>query len=140
MGAHDIVPEEDVTAAKLCGLFKRAYMKASLDDDQVTVETDGPRVLIAVEDGHRLIKFVALYTMREDASSESKHAFTNRLNARVIFARFSVPEEHSSVLVADYFLPFEEGVTSFQIVTALRLFARVVPGAIQACDQDGLVN
>lgn len=140
MGASDFLHEDDVTTAKLCGLFKRAYMKATLDGGQLSVDSDGPRVLVEVEENHKLLKFMALYMMRDDAALESKFEFMNRLNSSVIFARFSIPGDHPGVLVADYYLPFEEGITSFQIVTSLRLFARVVPGAIQACDNEALVQ
>ena len=94
MGLSDMLSEDDVTAPKLCGLFKRAYMKATVEDALVTVDTDGPRVLIEILEGHKLVKFVALYSLREDADPDSKCAFINRLNGQVIFARFSVPDDH----------------------------------------------
>ena len=104
------------------------------------MESEGPKVVVSIQEKHKLIRYVIVYGMNEFGPLDQKLSFVNRMNDDVIFARFSVPESRPEMLMCDYFLPYEEGVTAFQIVTAMRLFARVVVGAIHACDDDDLVQ
>ena len=136
--APAFLPEGEVNAQKLAEIFKVAYMKCTIDEDgDLLVQTDGPRVFVSVQEDKKLLKFIAMYGLKESATEEMKMAFVNRMNDGIIFARFSVAR--ADTLMADYYLPYEEGILAFQIVAALRLFGRVVPGAIQACDKDDLV-
>jgi len=64
----------------------------------------------------------------------------NRVNDAIIFARFSLPEGHEDVLVADYYLPFVQGAPAHQIVNTLRLFSKIFPAAIQRCDEGELLE
>ncbi len=141
MATAEVLAEDEVTTSNLAQIFKRAFFKPSLDKDgDLTVHTDGPRVIVTVDQDKKLLKFMTIYGVKESARMELKHAFVNKMNDDIIFARFSIPKARPDVLIADYFLPFEEGIPAFQIVYALRLFARVVPGAIRACDENDLVE
>lgn len=141
MATAEILAESEVTKENIAGLCKRAFMSTSFDKDgDLVVQTDGPRVVVMVDADKKLIKYLALYGVKKSSPLELKHAFVNKMTDTVIFGRFSIPDRRPDVLVADYFLPYEEGVPAFQIVSALRLFARVVPAAIGACDDNGLVE
>lgn len=139
MASAEVLGEDEVTTANLTQIFKRAFFKTSLDKDgDLAVHTDGPRVIVTVDQDRKLLKFMAIYGIKESADQDVKYAFANKMNDDVIMARFSIPRP--DVLLADYFLPFEEGIPAFQIVSALRLFARIVPGAIRACDEHDLME
>ena len=56
------------------------------------------------------------------------------MNDSVILARFSVTR--GQVLMADYYLPFEEGELPYQIVKSLRVFGQVVMRAIREREHD----
>ena len=141
MAMAEVLAENEVTTSNLTQIFKRAFFKTSLDKDgDLIVHTDGPRVIVTLNQDNKLIKFMTIYGVKESARLDLKHTFTNRMNDEIIVGRFSVPKTRPDMLIADYYLPFEEGIPAFQIVSALRLFARVVPGAIRACDENDLVE
>ena len=139
--APEIIAEDIVTPDTIRNIFRRAFFSTTLDDDgDVRVETDDPVVFVSINVNNKLLKFTTVYGFKETASLESKLAFVNKMNEDVIFCRFSVPEDTSTLLVADYYLPFGEGIPAFQIVSALRLFARVVSRAIYDCDDNDIVR
>ena len=141
MATAEVLGEDEVTTSNLAQIFKRAFFKTELDEDgDLKVHTDGPRVRVTVNQDHKLLKFMAVYGVKESARLEMKHAFVNKMNDDIIFGRFSIPEARSDVLIADYYLPFGEGIPAFQIVYALRLFGKVVLGAIRQCDDNDLVE
>jgi len=141
MAMAEVLAEDEVTTSNLAQIFKRAFLKTSLDKDgDLIVHTDGPRVIVTLNQDKKLIKFMTIYGVKESARLDLKHTFTNRMNDEIIVGRFSVPKTRPDMLIADYYLPFEEGIPAFQIMSALRLFARIVPGAIRACDENNLVE
>lgn len=114
-------------------------MSTSLDEDgDLLVRTGGQRVLVTVDEDQKLLKYMAIYGVKETSPLELKHALVNRMNEGFIFVRFSVPEQQPSVLMADYYLPYEEGIPTFQIISAIRLFVWVIPNAIRVCDDNDL--
>ena len=137
----EIIAEDQVAPDTLRDLFRRAFFVASLDDDgDVRVETDDPTVFVSINADNKLLKYTTVYGFKSTASLELKHSFVNKMNDDVIFCRFSVPEEAPAILMVDYYLPFGEGVPAFQVVRALRFFARVVPRAIYDCDDNDLIG
>ncbi len=139
MASPRLLAESEITTSNLDELFREAFFKTSLDKDgDLIVQSDGPRVIVTVDQQKKLVKFMAVYGLREEAALEPKLALVNRMNDEIIYVRFSVPRD--DILVADYFLLFQEGIPAFQLVSSLRLFARVVPAAIRACDQEDLVE
>ncbi|WP_295434023.1 YbjN domain-containing protein [uncultured Thiodictyon sp.] len=140
MTTLEALSEAEVTEAGLTLFFKRAFIPSSLDGmGNVTVEMDSVRVTLVVDENIKLMKFMAVFGLADAAPLELKHAFVNRLNENLYFARFSVPNVRPDLLIADYWLPFEEGISVFQIISALRWFAKIVPSAIHAYDTDHLV-
>lgn len=140
-GNTEIIAEDEVTPENIRNLFKRAFYGASIDDDDdVRIDTDGPLVFVGIRENVKLLRYTTLYGVDESARLESKHAFVNRLNNDVILCRFSISGRDDDTLCADYYLPFGEGILAFQVVSALRWFARIVPNAIRDCDEDNLVK
>ena len=138
--AEEVIAEAEVTPENIRNLFKRAFYSASLDaDGDVRVETDGPSVYVSVRDNTKLLRYVTVYGVKETAPLELKLAFANKMNDDVILCRFTIPEHDCGALYVDYYLPYGEGIFAFQIVSALRWFARVVPSAIRDCDDNNLV-
>ena len=137
----EYIVESEVTPENIRELFSRAFYNTDLDDDgDVVVNAEPISVFISINTNNRLLKYSTYYRVDETAPLESKFAFVNKMNDDLVFCRFSIPEDHEDTLVADYFLPFGESISSFQIVSSLRLFALVVVSAIRDCDDDDLVQ
>ncbi len=137
----EIIPEESVTLQRLARVFQQAFYRFELDEDRyLVVETDGPSVLLTINQDLQLLKFQSLHRFKPYAPPDRKLALVNRLNDSVLFARFALPEGEENILVADYYLPFIQGAPTYQIVHTLRLFAKIVPVAIQCCDEEDLLE
>ncbi len=139
MATAELLAEDDVTASNLFGLFKRAFMKTTLGSDgALVVHSDRSVVLVTIDEGNKLLRFMSIFGLNESSADELKHALVNKMNADVIFVCFSI--SRTGVLVADYHLLFEEGILEFQVVATLRLFARVVPEAVRIYDENDIVK
>jgi CheY-like chemotaxis protein len=137
----EVFAEDEVTISILAQTLQQGFFKVSLNNDgYLTVYTDGPRVIMTVNQDNKLIRFMSIYGVKESAPLELKHAFVNKMTDDVILVRFSIPESRPDLLIADYYLPFEDGIRAFQVVSALRLFSRIVPYAIRTCGENDLME
>lgn len=135
----EIFHEDEVNTQNLARLFKRAFIDYSVCDDgdlMVLCEGQYP-VVITCEKDLKFLNFMCLLNINEAASAAQKLLFVNNINSGVIFSRFSLVRPNT--VMADYFLPFEEGIPTFQIVSALKIFSRVVYSSVSKYDNDGIV-
>jgi len=132
--------ENKVNKTNILHIFKNAFMKASLDEDEDIRVTSGlgSVFLIEVLSDKKMLKYVSMFGFKTSASASKKLAFLNELNSGVILSRFSMPRD--DVLLSEYFLPYEEGIPSYQVINCLRLFERVTTGAIRQFDTSDLVE
>ena len=143
MATAEVLAENEVTTENLATLFKRAFFSTSFDEDgALFVNTDAIRgVLVSVDEEEKALRYLVVYGVKETVPLELKLALVNKMNHGIFsFARFSIDERHPDRLVAEYCIPFEEGISAFQIVSALRLFSQSVSGAIRNCDDNDLVD
>lgn len=141
MTTTEILVENEVTIFNLAQIFKRAYLKTDIDEDgDLVVHTDGLRVIVTIDQDRTLLKYLVLYGIKEAGDLKLKYEFVNKMNDRFILGRFSIPETQPAVLIIDYFLPFDEGISAFQIVSALRHLTKLIPDAIASCDEYDLVE
>lgn len=136
----EIITPDDMSIEKIYGIFQAAYMKPELDSDG-DVRVKGPsgiRQIISVETEKQLLKFMSIFGLKENRNREEKLELVNRLNENVVFSRFSMPQD--DVLLADYFIAYEEGVMPLQIMNSLQWFDKVTIGAIRAYDESDLVE
>jgi len=140
MSHTDKIPEDQVTPPTLQSFFKAAFMKADVDEDgDIKVKSDaGITVWISIEAERKLLKYVATYGFKDDTSEEERLQLVNTLNDNVILVRFSVPRD--DVLMADYYLYYEEGIIPYQIVNTLRHFANITVKAIREYDTEDLIE
>ncbi len=132
--------EDKVTPTHLLQLFKNALMKASLDEENdIRVTTGlGSLFLIEVLSEQKMLKYVSLFGFKKQANQSEKLLLLNQLNSGVILSRFSMPK--ADALLSEYFLPYEEGISSYQVINCLRLFEQVTTGAIRQFDTSDLVE
>ncbi len=135
----ELIREDEVATARLHALFKAAFMKAELDDDgDLRVGTEGgPRVWVLINDGRKMLRFMALYAFVEGTPDDQKLELVNAMNDNLIMVRFAVSGES---LTADYYLSYEEGILPYQIVHSLRAMARVVTNALAEYDTRNIVS
>ncbi len=134
--------EKDVSVSTIQQLFKNAFMKTSLDSDgDLWVEVENNfKVMIHVDSSRKLIQYRLAFGFKKAGLDTKKLILVNKMNDNVIMARFSIPESNSSTLVVDYFLPFEEAIPSFQIVSAIRLLTGVSTRALRNYDKEDLLK
>jgi len=122
--------ETEVQPENLLNLFKEAYLKVTIDrDGDLKIETDmGVSFLRMIED-RKLLKYISMYGFKTTATEPDKLSFLNTLNHQIIFCRFSMPKPE--VLMAEYFLSYEEGISAYQIIRSFRLFERIAVVAIR---------
>jgi hypothetical protein len=135
-----LINEEKVTPESIVALFETALIKALLDEDgDIQVTTDmGTVFFVTLLKDQKILKYLSFFSFKDKVSPEQKLSFLNQLNASVIFSRFSMPKEN--VLLSEYFLSYEEGISSYQIVKSFRLFERVTMGAIKRFDTSHLIE
>ena len=141
MDASSFLEEDEIDLDSLHRLFQSAFIRADLDEEAEMLRLQseaGPLVSLEVDDDRHLLKYTAIFGIKDFALEEHKHEFANAMNDGVIVARFCVPRP--DILMADYYLSYESGVTAYQIVHSLRLFARTVVAAIREYDRFELVD
>lgn len=141
MTATDFLDEDEVSGTSIAQTFRRAYLKTELDSEgDVRISADTITVIASLDRDNKLIRFWSMMAIRDNTDDSDILEFVNRVNQRVIFVRFWKPADTSKLVVADYHLPYENGLPRFQVVAAFRLLARVVPAAVQALDNDDIIQ
>jgi hypothetical protein len=141
METAEVIAENDVTKAGLAEIFKRAFLRTSFDNDgDLIVDIDGARIIITLDQANKLIRFMYIYPTKKSVDVNAKQIVINRLNNELMFTRFAIPQERPDLLVADYYISYEEGIPAFQLVSAVRLLRRVILGAMRICDQNGILD
>ncbi len=140
MLAADILDERDVNTQNLGRLFKRTfiYHKECDDGDLLAISEGEYPVVISCEDDLKFIHYMCFLTVKESASYADKLILVNDINSSAIFARFSLVRPE--LILADYFLPFEDGVPAFQVIASYKIFSDSVLRAIRKHDDKGLVT
>jgi hypothetical protein len=130
MSTIEIIDEGEVSIEKIENLFKKAFIKAkTLEDREVWVETESTiPVKIEVYTERKMIKFQSSTGIKMAAPNSEKHKFVNKLNGALL-VRFYIYDD--CIIVGDYYLPYEGGITAFQIVNVYRIFSKVFIGILR---------
>jgi hypothetical protein len=132
--------EDQVTPTNILQLFDNAFMKAALDEDKDIRVTTGPGTVFFVKvlQDKKMLKYMSMFGFKESSTEVEKLAFLNKLNSEVILSRFSMPR--NDVLLSEYFLSYEKGIPTYQVISSFRLFERVALGAVGQFDNTDLVE
>jgi len=136
---QNIVPASDVTIESIQELLSSNSVTNEVDaDGRILATTDsGLKVFLTINEPNKLIKFALGFRIKEDASEEQKLQLANRINDKIILVRYAIPAPE--VLVADYFLPYTQGIIPTQIINSLKLLDKVCLAGIREHDTDGIV-
>jgi hypothetical protein len=137
MQTAEVLTEDELTPSNLKKFFESIYLKASLNDrGYLIVHADGMLpVCITLDQDRKLLKFLLAY---DNGHGQLTLKHINRMNDSYILARFSVSEQGDSVYI-DYHLPYEGGVSPYQLLYVLRTFSRVGPAALHEEASDCVV-
>ena len=135
MSVMKIINEDEVSTEALLQLFRRAFLKAKIDDDGDVYITDGLDfpIWVAVDTEQQLIRFFT-FMQREEArpftAAEANHA-----NATVVLPTFHVRCDRKDRLSSHYVMTFADGVIDTHVITAARRFAGASAYGAQQLDE-----
>ena len=135
-----LLAETEFSAVMVRDLFRSEFINASLDNDgdvRVILD-DGCKAIVEVDEKRKLLKFMMVFGLSEDASLEAKFELVNQMNDKMIFTRFSIPERDRAALICDVFLTFEGGLMVRQLLRSFQSFVKVTRGAVQVMVPDEL--
>ena len=134
-----LIPEKDVTLARLQQVFEAAFVENDVDEDgDLVIRTENTtKIFVSLDERNKLIRFTSLYGVRDDALEAEKQELANTLNDNIVFVRFSAAQ--SSALVCDYYLPFNGALAPLHIVTVTRLFNRIIASSLSEYDTSNLL-
>ena len=84
-----LLTEEEFSAVMVKDLFRSECLNASLDDDgdvRVILD-DGAKAIVEVDQQRKMLKFMMVYAISEDAPLEQKFEMVNRMNDQLVFTR-----------------------------------------------------
>ena len=135
ISAMKVINEDDVSTEALLQLFRRAFLKAKIDDDGDLYVTDGLDfpIWVAVDTEQQLIRFFT-FMQREEArpftAAEANHA-----NATVVLPTFHVRCDHKDRLSSHYVMTFADGIIDTHVITTARRFAGASAYGAQKLDE-----
>ena len=137
--APKIIPQQQVSLATIEQVLENAFLDCEITgDDLIRVQTDGPTVLISINESNCLLRFCAYYGLKEFADMADKFALANKINDGYVLVRASIDDE--TTLSVDSYLVYIGGVLPMHIVTILRLMGRVIPSALREIDAGDILS
>lgn len=138
-GDGGMLKEWQISTEKTLALFKAAFLKCEIDNDgDVRIEDDSVITFVTLDTKRKLLKYFSLWRMKADVPLEKKLELVNKWNKELIFAKFFVAKPE--LMIAEYWVTYENGVSAYQVVASYRLFKKVVVGAVSDEDPDDIVG
>jgi len=123
-----LIAENEVSLERLQQIFEASFFGSKTDGETLTVQMEGARFLLHLDETNKMIVCAAIYGLRKYAPCEEKNALVNTLNRSLIFVRFIIHDE--TTFVAQYALPHTQGLLPFHLVNTLRLMQRVLTQSV----------
>lgn len=131
---YEYLDEKSVNAQVIMQLLKRAFIKCELDEDgDIRFNMDGYKGYIEIDDKRKTLRFLMVFGLSETATDLEKLELVARLNANIIFNQFYI---HNDSIFSSYYLLFEEGLPSYQLIASLKRFVNI---AISSFAEEDLV-
>lgn len=120
----EFIEEKDVSAEKVESILKRAFIKSNRISEEVVWidESNVFPVKIEIQAKRKYILYQSSLGIKESTVKSEKYDFVNMLNGAVL-VRFHIYDE--ALLIGDYYLPYDNGISAFQIVNIYRIFSDV---------------
>ena len=125
-----LVAPAEVTLDTLQAAIELAKLEFHREgDDPLRVYLGDDAVSILIHPTQPWVQFVMMVLIDPSAPEALKFETANELNRTWELVRFHIAESDS--LVADYVLPFEQGITPMQIVLTMQVFVATVLDALR---------
>jgi hypothetical protein len=118
----------ELTNAKLLEIYGAAYMAPTVAlDGDVEVIIDGIKLFASADPARGVMRLMALFNARQDATRLQLLELCNRINDGLILLRASCPAAIAqNVLMLDHYVVTSAGVTGQEIVDETRRFRGVI--------------
>lgn len=139
LGPADVVSPDEVTLEWIRQVFEQAFIGAEIDEDgDLELHESGGRIgWLSLDRDRKIINLFTIGTFRSEASRAARLEFVNDLNTNVLGATFYVTAD--SLLVADWYIFFEAGISDRQLVNQYQRFRDALQSAIGR-DTDDILN
>jgi len=137
-----LIEKNDINNQALLGVFRSAYIDASMDDDgELEVDLDGMRIFVDVSKDKGFLMLRSMYGLKDDTLRTQALELCNRLNDKMVMVRFCCPAavDHL-ILYADHFTVLEGGITGQEIVSLIRRFHSVIQEGIGSNDTEDVLR
>lgn len=128
----NFIGKDELNQEVVSEVLERAYLKPEIDPDR-DIKFEGLSGFTHFAHLRRRKDIIRIFSIfpfaAEHKTGEEKLRFVNRLNERFVLVRFAMRRENS--LQADYNLVTEEGITPLQLLSAVKVFDRIVMDAIR---------
>ncbi len=103
------------------------------------MQFDGGRVFVEVISSPRFIRYSKYLRFQPDSELVERYRLVARMNMNMVMPRFMVAEDNPEMLVVDYLICYEGGVSPSQLVHLVGVFSHVVRVAILNFDEKEIV-
>lgn len=129
---------EEVTVDALAEAMAAARLSATrLSDLELGVDIYDDSAVLRLEPSRHWLRFQKAFTINPFVGEGVKHSVVNSLNASWDTARFLIAAPDT--LVADWGMPYHQGLAPFQVVLMLQGFVATVQEALRTCEDVGLL-
>jgi len=138
-----LVAASDMTPTMLESIFTQALFKTSyLENGDLSVQfgAGGGRATVHIDQAHQLLRYYRVYRFKTSATDTQKLELANRINREIIMVRTYIPKGQADTLVVDYFQPYDESVTRYQIASTARYSMDVAMKAVNQMDEEDIVK
>jgi Putative bacterial sensory transduction regulator len=125
--SDDLITAETVTKELLRSIFDAAYMDVHTDKDGDLVIKERCSVYVFPDADKKRIRLMTQFGFVATATASQKLEAANKMNIGYLFARASVRNE---VLLFDYDIPLDSGVTKKALVLMIKRFAQIPHAAV----------
>lgn len=125
-----IIDIDDVCIEKIAYVLSEIGLDAeTLNNDQIWIKKEGSVALkIEVVERDKMLKFSSSTGLNESTPIFDKYKLADELN-RALLVRFYIQSE--GCLVGDYYLPYEHGVLTNQLLLICELFQYIFIGVLR---------
>jgi len=130
-----------LSKADLIEILRGTFEVQEDDDGDIVVSTaTNNHIYVNILKKLDLIRLSAFFSINQDIDKEKILEFTNKLNHKIVFSRFSCPELDSTTLLSEYFFSYKAGVSPHDVINALMLFEQVTWAALQQYDDANFIK
>jgi len=137
----NFLDEDDLNIESLVDILKQAsYVPYVARQDTIVVDINGRKVSLMIIEELKLIRFVCVFSFKENSSFDSILRLIGDLNRYATLVKFVSSEEDYSKLVCEYYINYKGGLIDTHLPYLVDIFGSVCFGSISEYDIEGIIN